>query len=271
MSDTAEIQALTTLAEERALNDVRLVVDLGGYEGPLDLLLDLARQQKIDLARISILALAEQYLDFIEHVRRLRIELAADYLLMAAWLAFLKSKLLLPETREAGEPSGEELAQSLAERLRKLEIIREAGQLLMARRRLGIDVLGRGAPEGVRASITSQWEAELIDLLKAYATQRSKTELSRVTVRRRPVWSLADARQALERLVGGALEWTRLDHYLLQYMVEPEQRVSVMASSFATSLEMVREGTVELRQEGAFLPIFLRRPQQGDQKDRRHG
>lgn len=259
MAEPAELASVIDLVEDRTESDPRLVVDLGGYEGPLDLLLVLARQQKVDLSRLSILSLAEQYLSFIDQVRRLRIELAADYLLMAAWLAFLKSKLLLPDQKADGEPTGEELAESLAERLRRLETIREAGARLMARYRLGIDVHPRGAPEGVRASVTSLWEADLVDLLKAYAVQRSKLALAKVTLRRRPVWSLADARIALERLVGMAGEWTRLDTYLVEYMVEPEQRASVMASSFATSLEMVREGSVELRQESAFRPIYVRR------------
>ena len=271
MSEETDIAALVGLADERTESDPRLVVDLGGYEGPLDLLLVLARQQKVDLSRLSILALADQYLTFIEKVRRLRIELAADYLLMAAWLAFLKSRLLLPDARSDGEPSGEELAESLAERLRRLEKIREAGARLMARHRLGVDIFARGAPEGVRASITSHWEASLVDLLKAYAVQRSKTELSRVTLRRRPVWSLAEAREALERLVGIATEWTSLDDYLLQYMVEPGQRASVIASSFATSLEMVKEGSVELRQEAAFRPLYVRRHGQDQKKDIPHG
>lgn len=271
MSDMSEMAAFIDDAGERADSDPRLVVDLGGYEGPLDLLLELARQQKVDLSRLSILALAEQYLVFIDKVRRLRIELAADYLLMAAWLAFLKSKLLLPDMRESGEPSGEELAQSLAERLRRLDIIRDAGARLMSRHRLGIDAFARGAPEGVRASVTSLWDANLVDLLKAYAVQRSKTALARVTLHRRPVWSLADARQALENLVGMATEWTSLDEYLLQYVADPGQRATVRASSLATSLELARDGTVELRQEAAFRPIYMRRQQPDAQKDDTHG
>lgn len=259
MSEQRDIAAVIDLVEERSASDPRLIVDLGAYEGPLDLLLDLARQQKVDLSRLSILALAEQYLSFIDRVRRLRIELAADYLLMAAWLAFLKSKLLLPDPRGPGEPSGEELAQSLADRLRQLEVIRIAGARLMARRRLGIDVMARGACEGVLASVTSHWDASLIDLLKAYAVQRSKSALARVTLRRRPVWSLADARLALERLICMATDWMRIDAYLAEYLVEPEQRVSVIASSFATSLELAREGSVELRQEGPFRPLYMRR------------
>ena len=271
MSDGTDMKAIIDLAQERTQSDPRLVVDLGGYEGPLDLLLDLARQQKVDLQRLSILALAEQYLIFIDKVRRLRIELAADYLLMAAWLAFLKSKLLLPDQRDEGEPSGEDLAESLTERLRRLDIIREAGARLMARHRLGVDVFARGAPEGVRASVTSQWDANLVDLLKAYAVQRSKAALARVTLQRRPVWSLADARQALERLVGMASEWTSLDDYLLHYVAEPGQRATIRASSLATSLEMARDGTVQLRQEAAFHPIYVRRHMPDGHEDKTHG
>ena len=260
MSAFHEIASFDHSAEERTESDPRLIVDLGAYEGPLDLLLDLARHNKVDVSRLSILALAEQYLSFIEHARHLRLELAADYLLMAAWLAFLKSKLLLPDASVQGEPSGEDMAEKLAEKLRRLEIIREAGARLMTRFRLGIDVLPRGAPEGVHATISSHYEANLVELLKAYATQRAKSALAHVTLQRRPVWSLAEARIALQRLIGMASEWMRLDNYLLEYVVEPEQRASVLASSFATSLELAREGVVELRQEAAFRPIYLRRP-----------
>lgn len=246
---------------DRAQSDPRLVVDVGGYEGPLDLLLDLARQQKVDLARISILALAEQYLAFVQRARALRLELAADYLLMAAWLAYLKSRLLLPETREDNEPSGEELAEALAARLQRLELIRIAGEHLVARKRLGLEVFGRGAPEGLLRISTHAWQASLVDLLKAYAGQRVKHALARVTLPQRRVWSLAEARTALERLVGTAVEWTRLDGFLLEYVVEPELHATVIASSFASSLELVREGVMELRQEGAFRPLYVRKRQ----------
>ena len=188
-----------------------LVVDVGGYEGPLDLLLDLARRQKVDLREISILALAEQYIAFVEEARRLRLELAADYLVMAAWLAYLKSRLLLPEPPKGEEPSAEDLATALADRLRRLELIRAAARALDARERLGRDFHARGAPEPIAIRTRPLYEASLYDLLKAYAQQRQKQAASRVTMRRRLVWSLVEAREALERLLGarGRLVRTR--------------------------------------------------------------
>ena len=183
-----------------------LVVDVEGFEGPLDLLLALARTQKVDLARISVLALAQQYLDFINEARRLRLEIAADYLVMAAWLAFLKSKLLLPaEQDEDGEPSGEELAQLLAFRLKRLDAMREAAAQLMTRKRLGRDVFARGMPEPLRISRKSTYQADLYDLLKAYAQQRQRTAVRTWQVRQRTVWSLKEAREELERLLGMTL------------------------------------------------------------------
>lgn len=249
--------------DTRSEDDPRLVVDVGGFEGPLDLLLDLARQQKVDLARISILALAEQYLAFIERAKALRLELAADYLLMAAWLAYLKSRYLLPEPAAPDEPSREVLAEALTEKLRRLEVIRRAGESLVSRPQLHADVFARGAPPpgGI---VRQVWDAELVDLLKAYATQRARHALARVTLKRRKVWSLADARSALERLVGMALDWTRLDGYLLAYMVEADMRATVLASSFATSLELVREGVLELRQDSTFGAIYVRKREGGD-------
>jgi segregation and condensation protein A len=249
----------TDLFEDRSTNDPVLVVDVDGYEGPLDLLLVLARQQKVDLHRISILALAEQYLRFVEEARKIRLELAADYLLMAAWLAYLKSRLLLPEPTSDEEPTGVELAEALQQRLIALEAIRKAGQLLVARPRAGHDVFTRGTPEGITATNTPVWLDTLNDLLKAYAGQRERHALARVSLPKRQVWSLSEAREALERLVGVALDWTRLDGYLLAYAVPPEMRASVLASSFASSLEMTREGAMELRQDGPFQPIWVRK------------
>ena len=241
------------------------MVDVEGFEGPLDLLLTLARNQKVDLAKISVLALAEQYLAFIEAARKLRLELAADYLVMAAWLAYLKSRLLLPETTGPDEPTAEDMANALAWRLKRLEAFREVSVQLMGRPQLKRDVFDRGDPEPVADIKHPEWTATLYDLLSAYSSQRSRSVLGHVRFKLRNVWSLAEAREALERLVGAAGDWGRLDDFLLTYMVEPAMRATVMASSLAATLELVREGHIEVHQQGAFSPIFLRK-----RDDRRH-
>jgi segregation and condensation protein A len=244
--------------ESRLSSDPSLVVDVAGFEGPLDLLLHLARNQKVDLSRISILALAEQYLSFIERVRALRLELAADYLVMAAWLAFLKSKLLIPkQPGEVGE-SGEELAAVLQFRLKRLEAMRDAAARLVNRNRLGRDVFARGMPEMVIIEKRNAYQASLYDLLTAYAQQRQKQAITNVTIARRGVWSLKDAREVLTRLVGTLRDWTALDSFLLEYLTDPQERRTATASSFAATLELVREGKMELRQDEVFAPIYLR-------------
>lgn len=244
--------------DSRLTGDPSLVVDVAGFEGPLDLLLHLARNQKVDLARISILALAEQYLAFIEKVRALRLELAADYLVMAAWLAFLKSKLLIP--KQAGEEgeSGEELAAVLQFRLKRLEAMRDAAARLVNRNRLGRDVFARGMPEMVIVEKRNAYSASLYDLLTAYAQQRQRQAINNVTIARRAVWSLKDAREVLARLVGTVGDWTALDSFLIQYLAAPEEKRTAVASSFAATLEMVREGKLEVRQDQVFAPIYLR-------------
>ncbi len=244
--------------ESRLSSDPSLVVDVAGFEGPLDLLLHLARNQKVDLSRISILALAEQYLAFIERVRALRLELAADYLVMAAWLAFLKSKLLIPkQPGDVGE-SGEELAAVLQFRLKRLEAMRDAAARLVNRNRLGRDVFTRGMPEMVIIEKRNAYQASLYDLLTAYAQQRQKQAITNVTIARRGVWSLKDAREVLTRLVGTLRDWTALDSFLLEYLTDPRERRTATASSFAATLELVREGKMELRQDEVFAPIYLR-------------
>ena len=254
MTDLFEFESGEVLEGEMAF-----IVDVDGFEGPLDLLLTLARKQKVDLARVSILALADQYLSFIDAARRVRLELAADYLVMAAWLAYLKSRLLLPKPDKADEPSGEELAEDLAARLTRLETIRSAGQALMARMRLGLDVFQRGDPERLSVVKRPLFEATLFDLLSAYASRRQKTTQSVYEMERRTVFSLADAREALERLIGRSLDWAPMDSYLLHYLADPRERRSVLASSFAACLELVREGRADLRQDGAFEPLYVRR------------
>jgi segregation and condensation protein A len=246
---------------ERGSGEPALVVDVEGFEGPLDLLLTLARQQKVDLSRISILALADQYLAFIEAARQLRLELAADYLVMAAWLAYLKSRLLLPETAPNEGPSAEQMASALAWRLRRLEAFREAASRLMARPQLQRDVFARGAPEPIADIKRPQWSATLYDLLSAYASQRQRRALAHVSVAQRKVWSLAEARAVLERLIGRAEDWHELDSYLITYAVEPSMRPTVLASSLAATLELVREGAMEVHQHSAFAPIYVRKRQ----------
>lgn len=236
-----------------------LVVDVEGFEGPLDLLLTLARNQKLDLARISILALAEQYLAFVAAARRMRLELAADYLVMAAWLAYLKSRLLVPDDTEDDEPSGEMLAADLAFRLRRLEAMRDVSARLAGRARLGRDVFARGAPEAVVVEKRSEWQVTLYELLSAYAAHRQRSMVTRVSVGRRAVWSLLDARQVLERLIGAVPDWVPIDDLLAAYMATPEDRVTVRASSFSATLELAREGGLDLRQSGPFAPIFVRK------------
>ena len=244
---------------ERLTGEAGLVIDVAGFEGPLDLLLHLARTQKVDLSRISVLALAEQYLQFVESARRVRIELAADYLVMAAWLAFLKSKLLIPQQSKDDGPSGEEMAATLAFRLKRLEAMREAAERLVNRAQLGRDVFARGAPEHIPHINRSAYEASLYDLLSAYANLRQRQAITQVTIEKRQVWSLVEARELLTGLLGDVGEWTALDQYLLQYVPDPAMRVTAIASAFAASLELVREGTLQIRQEGAFQPIYMRR------------
>jgi len=234
----------------------RLTLDLDGWEGPLDLLLTLARSQKVDLARISILALVEQYLVFIADAKRLKLEIAADYLVMAAWLAYLKSCLLLP--KEPGQdPSPEELAMRLQLRLQRLAAMREAGARLMGRDRLGRDVFARGAPEGLRVVRRSAWQAELYDLIAAYGAIRARTEPAVHVVSRRPVMTLEEALLRVERMVGARLEWARLETFLPETQ-DPEFRKSALASSFVAALELARKGKVQLDQKSPFAPLYIR-------------
>jgi segregation and condensation protein A len=259
----AEQEFETELAE-RSGDEPSLMVDVEGFEGPLDLLLTLARQQKVDLAKISILALADQYLAFIEEARKMRLELAADYLVMAAWLAYLKSRLLLPEQHPAEGLSAEEMANALALRLRRLETIRKFAEQLINRPQLGRDVFQRGQPEPIAEIKHPQWSATLYDLLSAYASRRQIRSRSVVRVPKRTVWSLAEAREALERLVGQSMDWSPLDQYLVAYLTDPATTATVLASSFAAALEMIREGRLEAHQQGAFSPLYLRKKHNAD-------
>jgi segregation and condensation protein A len=253
------LEAIWEYKPDQAAGDPTFLIDVEGFEGPLDLLLHLARNQKVDLARISVLALAEQYLAFVEKARQIRLELAADYLVMAAWLAYLKSKLLLPKpANEAEGQSGEEMAALLQFRLKRLEAMREAASRLINGNLLGRDVMARGMPEAVIVDRKAQYAATLYDLLTAYAAQRQRQAISRVAIEQRSVWSLKDARRVLERMLGRIAEWTALDRFLIDYLAKPEERATAIASSFAVTLELVREGELDIRQDGAFSPLYLR-------------
>ncbi|BBE35862.1 segregation and condensation protein A [Sphingosinicella microcystinivorans] len=238
----------------------RLNLDIEGWEGPLDVLLHLARAQKVDLARISILELVEQYLVFIADAKKLRLELAADYLVMAAWLAYLKSCLLLPK-EEQEEPSAEELALRLQLRLQRLDAMREAGARLLARDQIGRDVFTRGAPEGVRVVTSATWDCELYDLLKAYGAIKGRQVPREYAVRRRPVFSLEEALDRLESMLGTALDWTVLSSFLPDGITDDDFRRSSVASSFVAALELTRLGKTELSQADSFAPLFLRKRQ----------
>ena len=238
------------------------VVDLDGYEGPIDVLLALARNQKVDLARISILQLAEQYLAFITQARGLRIEIAAEYLVMAAWLAYLKSRLLLPvaEPDDDDGPSGAELAEALTFQLRRLESMQHAGTRLMARPRLGREVFQRGAPEGVEIVKTSVFEVSLFDLLKAYGDNRRRVEGSYLRIEPSSLYNIADAIQRLRGLLGEMTDWRTLMSYLPSDLAgDGLLRRSAVAATFAASLELARTGAIELRQTSSFGPIHVRR------------
>ena len=237
-----------------------LVVDVGGFEGPLDLLLDLARAHKIDLAQISILALANQYLAFIDRAKVMRIDVAADYLVMAAWLAYLKSRLLIPQPLTPDETTPQDMAARLAFRLQRLHAMRESVASLMKRPLLDKQVFARGAPQPLAVEVTREYADNLMDLLKAYADRRQRKVVRQTyTVKRQVTWSIKEAREAIERLVGQMDSWGTFDHWLERFLASKETRRSVRASSFTASLELARDGRIELRQEEAFRPLYLRR------------
>ncbi|HUD90209.1 ScpA family protein [Sphingobium sp.] len=233
-----------------------LTVSFDHWEGPLDLLLTLARNQKVDLREISILALTEQYLAFIDSARQLKLELAADYLVMAAWLAYLKSSLLLPR-QEQPDPSPEELALRLQLRLQRLHAMRDAAARLMARDRIGRDVFPRRKPEGLRLVKKAQWKANLYDLIQAYGQIRARTQPVVHTIAVRPVMTLDEAIQRVGSLVGAALDWTRLEAFLPTDLDLPKAK-SALASSFVAALELARQGRLDIQQDGIFEPIYLR-------------
>jgi segregation and condensation protein A len=238
--------------------DSALYLALDGWEGPLDLLLDLARRQKVDLRRISILELVDQYLLYIERAEALRLELAADYLVMAAWLAYLKSALLLPR-EEQEDPSPEELALRLQLRLQRLGAMREAAARLMARDRLGRDVFARGAPEGLRVDRRNAWRCDWFDLVQAYGQVKARTAPVVHMVRDRMVMTLDSALARVSSMLGVALDWVELRDFLPP-QAEPRLKRSALASSFVAALELARLGKAELAQDETFGPLRLRRP-----------
>ena len=244
--------------EEHGVSEPTLVIDVQGFEGPLDLLLQLARNQKVDLAHISIVALVQQYLDFVKQAHLLRLDLAADYLVMAAWLAYLKSRLLVPQAKNEQGESGEELAEHLQFRLRRLEAMREAAGQLVNRNRLGRDVFKRANPEMVVVEKKHLYDVSLYDMLMAYASIRQRQAVSHVEVGKRTVWSLKSARQILTKLLGCDVDWQVLDSFLYEYIPTAEERRTALASAFAASLEMVREGQLDIKQQEPFAPIYLR-------------
>ncbi len=237
-----------------------LIVDVAGFEGPLDLLLALSRSQKVDLRRISVLHLAEQYLAFIEEARALRIELAADYLVMAAWLAYLKSRLLLPPDPQDEGPSGAELAAHLAFQLERLQAMRKVAARLMGRDLKGRDVFVRGAPTPLALKRKVDYQASLIDLMRAYARLRTRDEFRPYAFDRSDIYPYEAALERLSQLIPAATDWTSLQSYLPEgWRGAPGRRRSAMASTFAATLELAKQGQIELRQSESFAPLHLRR------------
>jgi segregation and condensation protein A len=251
---------LTAVDEDFESSPVRqsdeLNLTLDGWEGPLDLLLNLARVQKVDLAQISILQLVEQYLTYLAEARALKLEIAADYLVMAAWLAYLKSCLLLPKDPEQ-DPSPEEIALRLQLRLQQLDAMREAGARLLGRDRVGRDVFLRGAPEGLRLIRKAAWQARAFDLFAAYGVVRARTQPAMHVVHARAVMTLDEAIERVGKMIGMALDWTFLENFLPQSQ-DPQFRRSALASSFLAALELARRGRLDIAQDEPFAPIRLK-------------
>ncbi|MHA6268124.1 ScpA family protein [uncultured Aliiroseovarius sp.] len=259
MNETDEFESDAMSVSERLAAEA-LIVDVEGYEGPLDLLLTLSRTQKVDLRKVSVLELAEQYLGFVEKARHLRIELAADYLVMAAWLAFLKSRLLLPPDPSEDGPSGEELAAHLAFQLERLQGMRDAAAKLMARDQLGRDFFARGIPEDVTRVRRVTYTATLLDLMQGYARIRTKDEFRPFVMDRDAVMTMEQALDRMRGLIGYAGDWTDLTSYLPEgWQTDPARRRSATAANFAATLELAKRGAVELRQGEVFSPIQIRR------------
>ncbi|MBP6767228.1 MAG: segregation/condensation protein A [Reyranella sp.] len=236
-----------------------LIVNLEGFEGPLDLLLSLARDQKVDLRKISMVALVDQYLVHIHQARRMRLELAADYLVMAAWLAYLKSRLLLPEPPAGEEPSGQEMADALQWQLRRLEAMQEAGARLMARPQLGRDIFSRGQPEGIVVVRRAVWDVKLYDLLSAYGSQVRPKDADTYQIEPMQFFSVEEAAERLGRMLGIAIDWQSLEAFLPAGLTDPARRRSAIAATFVAGLQLAKDGQIELRQSERFGPIHLRK------------
>ncbi len=264
MSPSSTETDATVVSLDARLEAEALIVDVDGFEGPLDLLLTLSRTQKVDLRKISVLALAEQYLEFIKQAKELRIELAADYLVMAAWLAFLKSRLLLPPDPADEGPSGEELAAHLAFQLERLEAMRDVAARLMGRDQKGRDFFVRGIPEDVTRLRKVKYTATLLDLMQAYAQIRTKDEFRPYVMDRESILSMEEALESMRHVIGFAGDWTDLATYLPDgWRLEPARRRSATAATFAAALELVKAGKAEIRQSGTFDPIELRSRRDG--------
>lgn len=241
-----------------SINNDDLIVNLSGYEGPLDVLLIMAKSQKVDLMKISILQLTEQYLVFIAEVRKKNLELAADYLVMAAWLAYLKSNLLLPREETGEELTAEQMAERLKFQLKKLEAIRQVSEKLMNLPVLGTNFFNRGMPEGIRLIRTPEYYLSLYDLLKSYANQRYKSAYSSMVIERPTVYAMEEALVRLQRMVGTAFEWTKLESFLPPEFSKGKNARSGVAGTLAAAMELVREGVLEVQQLAPFGPVFIK-------------
>ena len=251
-------QDASSLSDELCADD-RLLVELDGFEGPLDLLLALAREKKLDISQISIADLATQYIEYINDLKKHRLEIAADYLVMAAWLVFLKSKLILPsEEAEEESPSGDQLAAQLAFRLKRLEAMRAKGNELMARPQLGQEFFAVGASLGRNTVSKIEYKAELFDLLKAYSAQQQRQVVQGYKVKRRQVWSIKKARNRLSSLLGMSIEWAPINELIASFMGAEALMKTTVASTFGATLEMARDGVIEIKQSGPFQPLYVK-------------
>lgn len=262
MSETTAVEFEDDLLKERSESE-KLLLRLGDFDGPIDMLLSLARDQKVDLSKISILALATQYLEFIETARSLRIELAADYLVMAAWLAYLKSRLIVPqEQKKEAEPSAQELADALQFQLRRLEAMRKVAQDLFRLPRLGYNVFARGEPEGLKVSYRPKYEMTLYDLLKSYGDIKQRQQNSVYKLNPVKLFTLEEAIARVEEMLGKIpREWVSLFMFLPTGLNERIVRRSAVASTFGGALEMAKRGLIQIQQEKNYAPIYIRRPE----------